>query len=701
MKLAQHDNEFETNTEVKSQDFAIGDASKLIGILRNFLYQHKARTGVQEYMSNARDAMREAKSTKRIIVTVPNALNPVFKVRDFGPGITPQRMSKVFTQYGNSTKTSTNNQVGGFGIGAKSAWAYTDSFTIVSITGGRKRTYVAHTGVNNQGRMDLVTDEPTQEETGVEISYAVKSGDLGEFKNAILRACYFWTPAEYPEFKGITALDIPARKPSVRIGDLELVAVNDLPHFLGLDQRNTYDRNQCSIVIDGIPYKPSKEFIAKCSAVVDLVERTKCNVIMHIGNGVIDIPATRESVSDTDLNVDVLNKLAATLHVGLTKHIETEFKKAKTNAEWITCYKEMSKSLKVDEHSKRGDYRIKEDALYSENFKKLDMYEVGFNTNRRATGSNLKREDTSGIDLVYLNSVFFLDNIDEAIVTQNRRIAELCQKGTKKVILLKASAQYETINAILAKDGTITTPVTKTVVVSLKESEKILKKIVSDLGGLALSTLPFTMPLRVPRDKRDKEKEEFMIHEHSSYRKRLHPSTLEKVETNREKYLYVKYGDYANYVNEFQDMREFCDSLGWTLCALSPSSIRTVAGSKNFQTYDSWIKNFKTDDKIVAGICAEKAKNKEAMALLSDATTKIKDKALVEMLESYKPILRNGVREVPKKIQAMVSKEVKEFLDADDKLTKHIKDSYPLISRINGKGEVAANEIVVYINAKV
>ena len=188
MKIAQHSNALETNVEVKSQDFGIGNASKIIGILRNYLYEHKVRTLVQEYMSNARDAMREAKSNEKIVVTVPNQMNPVFKVRDFGPGITPQRMSKVFIQYGESTKEGTNAQTGGFGIGAKSAWAYTDSFTIISITSGVKRTYVAHTGVNNQGRLDLVDTVDTDEPTGTEIHVAVKSQDLGQFQNAIWRA---------------------------------------------------------------------------------------------------------------------------------------------------------------------------------------------------------------------------------------------------------------------------------------------------------------------------------------------------------------------------------------------------------------------------------------------------------------------------------------------------------------------------------
>ena len=161
MKLAEHSNQLATNVEGETQNFGIGDASVVIEILRNRLYENKIQTLTQEYICNARDAHREVGKGNNFEVTVPNRLNPVFKVKDFGPGITPDRMATVFIMYGASTKRGTDNQTGGFGIGAKSAWSYTDSFTIVSTVNGTRRTYVAHTGVNNNGRLDLVSTDET------------------------------------------------------------------------------------------------------------------------------------------------------------------------------------------------------------------------------------------------------------------------------------------------------------------------------------------------------------------------------------------------------------------------------------------------------------------------------------------------------------------------------------------------------------
>ena len=108
MKMQGHANKLETNIEAETQDFGIGDPSVIIAMLRNNMYAHKVRTLVQEYICNARDAMREVDKSNVFEITVPTRLNPVFKVRDFGLGITPDRMTNVFVKYGASTKRGTN-----------------------------------------------------------------------------------------------------------------------------------------------------------------------------------------------------------------------------------------------------------------------------------------------------------------------------------------------------------------------------------------------------------------------------------------------------------------------------------------------------------------------------------------------------------------------------------------------------------------
>ena len=697
MKIAEHSNALETNAQVKSQDFGIGNASKIIGILRNFLYEHKARTMIQEYMSNARDAQRENKSTKKIIVTVPNQLNPVFKVRDFGPGITPQRMTNVFLQYGNSTKEGTNSQTGGFGIGAKSAWAYTDSFTIVSITDGMKRTYVAHTGVNHQGRLDEIGCDPTDEETGTEIHVAVKSGDIQQFRNAIWRACHFWRDAEYPVFKGVLAHEVPERKQGLRIGDLELI--NGLPSYLELETNSYHEA--MSMVIDGIPYKMGRQLIRDVKELRPLLQDIHCDVLVHIGNGVMDIPATRESISNESINKEILAKLAPKLHKQLGQYAKSEFDKAKGYSAWVKKYIELSDMITVDQYAVRGDYSIKGELVYSKLFSQFNLFEAG--TGRRG---GFKREKKNQLDLDQLGRVFYIDDPDEPMVRQNRRMKDFASSsGVKNVVLIHASehaiTSFDTETS--GTDGKKTAPVAVTkVVTTFAESEKALNKFLKDFGGKALSTLPYTAPVRAARKVVEKEKESFTLHRYRWGRKNLYNTTLERIDSEGENFLYVAFKDWNKYKTEFRNMNDFVEGQGYTLVAVSPKVLKLISSSKRFTPYDKWLAAFKPDAKLIASACAHKAKNAAAMKLLSQATEKIADPILDVMLETYKTILKSNPEKLPPKIHDTVSKEVIAFEKDDAALTKLLGDSYPLVNMVESlNGSKVANELVCYINSKV
>lgn len=706
MKLALHDNSMETNVKVKSHSFKIGNAGKIIGILRGKLYEHKIRTLVQEYISNARDAMRESKSNKRIVITVPNSANPVFKVRDFF-GITPERMEDVFINYGSSTKEETNEQAGGFGIGSKSAWAYTDAFTVVSITGGMKRTYVCEIGSNKEGMLNELSCEPTTEENGTEVHVAVKHGDIQNFRNAIYRAVYFWRGEEYPEFKGVVAHEVPKRSPSIRIGDLEVS--KDLPNYLELDQ-NSY-HNYISMVIDGIPYKMGQQFIAGIKPLMSLLKEIKCQAVIHIGNGMLDIPATRESVSTEEINKEILGKLAPKLQEGLAKHIKAEFAKAKTYSEWITTYVELSEMFEVDEYAKRGDYSIKGETVRSNTFNEFNMFEAGPGPRK-----GFRREPVAEIELEQLDRIFYIDDPDEPMVTQNRRIKEFQQRTGKKTVILVQAAEQSVMEVVktalipivqqpskVVPGTTIAAPMTvKKVLTTLAESEKALTKFLKDLGGEALSTLPYTAPIRAPRALRVKEKEEFTLHRFRFGKKNPLTTTLENVESKDAKYLYIDFKDWNKHVVEFGKMNNFIEGRGWMLCAMTPKAIKQVKGHKNFKPYEAWMAAFVPSATLIASICNKRAKNNVLMGFLAKASTKIADPVLAGMVDCYETILKTNPEDVPEKILKLVSNEIEAFEKDDAELTKLIKAKYILLNRMSAPVDSSiANELVSYINSKV
>jgi len=183
----------EKSAEFKEEFFGMGNLAVVMTILRSKLYSNPIKTVVQEILSNARDAHREVGTSEvPVEVSLPNQLNPNFEVKDFGPGITPERMSDVFLQYGASTKRQDNLQTGGFGLGAKSPFSYTDSFVIESITDGKKRVYVAYIDETSIGKMSLTSVEETTAGNGTTIKIPVRPEDFYEFEKRFRAVTEYW-----------------------------------------------------------------------------------------------------------------------------------------------------------------------------------------------------------------------------------------------------------------------------------------------------------------------------------------------------------------------------------------------------------------------------------------------------------------------------------------------------------------------------
>lgn len=292
----------DSNVEpTKALNFGISDVRLVVDILSK-LYAYPIRTLVQEYICNGRDAMRELGTWGLIPIeiTVPNTLDPVFKVRDYGVGITPERMENIFVNYGSSTKRNTNTQTGGFGIGAKSAFSYTDSFTITSFVNGNKYIYVAH--LADDGGVNLISKESTSERNGVEISIGVKPKDIPEFRNAVQRCVRFWQEP----IKFIGSKDIHQLSPTLTLGNMTVYDSH------GSESRTIY-------LIDGIEYDLMKEegnyrgYIYNYYNYKRDTELHSGNsiVALNVNNGHFKIASSRERLENNDQNKAYQDKMLA------------------------------------------------------------------------------------------------------------------------------------------------------------------------------------------------------------------------------------------------------------------------------------------------------------------------------------------------------------------------------------------------------
>lgn len=166
-------------------EFRIRNSAKAFSILSSGLYANKVRAIIREYSCNAVDSHVEAGNADTPFdIHLPNSLEPWFAVRDYGVGLDEQQVRNIFTTYFESTKTETDDLIGGLGLGSKSAFSYTDNFTIVAIKNGMKRVYTAF--INEQGVPSIAPmgEEASDEPAGVEIRFAVEdSYDFRKFYN--------------------------------------------------------------------------------------------------------------------------------------------------------------------------------------------------------------------------------------------------------------------------------------------------------------------------------------------------------------------------------------------------------------------------------------------------------------------------------------------------------------------------------------
>lgn len=171
------------------------DSAHVMHILRDTLYSDKVLAVIREYSSNAWDSHRQAgKPDLPIKVVVPTAKDPTLTIQDFGVGLSHEDVFNVYTQYGKSTKRKDNNSVGMLGIGSKSAFAYSDTFTITACHGGKRRVYVAVLDESEEGYINHLSEEDCGKETGVSIQIPVKPQDIAEFTDKARRFFQHFRP---------------------------------------------------------------------------------------------------------------------------------------------------------------------------------------------------------------------------------------------------------------------------------------------------------------------------------------------------------------------------------------------------------------------------------------------------------------------------------------------------------------------------
>ncbi len=284
MKLPLNDIKTESHNLIHEMNFSIGNIGLVFEILRNRLYKNPILAITREYSCNARDAHREInKADIPIQITFPNAFDPHYRIRDFGPGISPDRMENVFIKYAASTKREDMTQQGCYGIGAKSAFSYTDTFSIISIVDSTKRIYTAYIDESQVGRMALTLEEPTTEPTGTTIVIPVDQKDFSEFINCTLDATEYWEVR--PILLGVN--------PAPSYKDFKSLASGTNWSLIKNTSYNAY-RTHSYAIVDGIAYEIEISNFTSLSNTHRQI--LNYSFLLYFNIGEISLAASRDSI---------------------------------------------------------------------------------------------------------------------------------------------------------------------------------------------------------------------------------------------------------------------------------------------------------------------------------------------------------------------------------------------------------------------
>lgn len=292
-------------------NFGIAATAHAFNILSNSLYSNKPLALVRELVCNAWDAHEEKGNLDQPFdVHFPNSLEPHFSVRDYGYGISPEFMMDGYTKAFHSTKTNTNNQIGGFGLGRLSAFAYTDSYTAISIYQGVKRSYIIFKE-SGLPTITLVGEVETTEPDGFQVTVSVSQKDFFYFEQA---GETFFRYLDIPvNIQGRTAFP----KPQFTIS--------------GNGWRKWSAVSGSSCVKNGLVHYPLDPTIIKSPL-------TKAAIVIDLPIGSIEIAPSREALSYSESTKKAIHDKLDEVLAELSKSFQDELDKQKTKWDAKVAY---------------------------------------------------------------------------------------------------------------------------------------------------------------------------------------------------------------------------------------------------------------------------------------------------------------------------------------------------------------------------
>ncbi len=336
MKLNIATNPVERGGVQSESTFNINITSQAFEILSSGIYTDPMMAVIRELSCNAYDAHKAAgKSDIPFEIHLPNSLEPWLSIKDVGTGLSDEEIFEMYTTYFESTKNDSNEEIGGFGLGSKSPFAYCDAFEVISCYNGTKSTYSIFKNEENIPTVARLAQNHTDEPNGLEVKIAIRKEDfyqVGRKTAEILR--FFPVKPIVKGGQGNFVFDEPYSNDALildgyaiakqRYGVRSIIVVGNVPY--------TVDFSECAKSL----FKAEQKFIQDYS------------IVAHVDIGDVDIAVSREEIRYTKHSINKLSRCVIDARLAFLKHIDDVAKAAseKPKYKWNN-YKKFDKLTKL------------------------------------------------------------------------------------------------------------------------------------------------------------------------------------------------------------------------------------------------------------------------------------------------------------------------------------------------------------------
>jgi hypothetical protein len=298
---------------IEEIEFGISDPRKMMQIGAR-QYSNPEGAVARELATNAYDAHVEAGNSAPIEVTLPTMFDPLFKVTDYGTGMSLEDFRNVYTQFGYSTKEHTNEQTGMLGLGSKAPLAYTDQFLISTVKDGFRTEGVVTRRPDWSIGMKITLHKYTGEPSGTVVTVPVHN--VEEFIQKANDMYVFWLPGR---------ILVDGVEPEHNVG--KKIAEN-------FYYSNHYSRSY--VVMGNVPYRLNNPY--------ELFKGSKINPINFVAyvgmdNGVDFTPA-REDLEYTERTKDRLRGIIKEFEQQIVTKAQSEIDKATSHHEAYAAFSE-------------------------------------------------------------------------------------------------------------------------------------------------------------------------------------------------------------------------------------------------------------------------------------------------------------------------------------------------------------------------